>query len=127
MRTKKTKIKNQIITSLFLIIIGGLIFNSAFYLHSHLTSKGAITQHAHPFKKNAEKQKSLPKHNHKSSDFYVINIGSLLFNSINEVSILSSSKVIAEFTLVISADYADCYFTTINLRGPPSGSSFLFI
>ena len=119
MRSRILHIKQKIIVLLFLSLIGGFIFNSTYFLHSHIGSNGEITQHAHPFKKNSEDQKSLPKHNHTCSHFLVIDGSSLLFNSVNEVIITPTECLIGELKVYQSSDYTDYYYTSLNSRGPP--------
>ena len=119
MKSRILHIKQKIIILLFLSLIGGFIFNSTFFLHTHLSSNGKITQHAHPFKKSSEDQKSLPKHNHTCSDFLVIDASSLLFNLVNEVLIKPTECLISELKVYQSYDYTDYYYTSLNSRGPP--------
>lgn len=119
MKNRILNMNRKVIVLLFLGLIGGYLFNSTFFLHTHLSSNGKITQHAHPFKKSSEDQKSLPKHNHTCSDFLVIDNSSLLFNSVNEVLITSTESLIGELKVCQSYDYIDYYFTSLNSRGPP--------
>jgi choline kinase len=65
-------IKKKIIVSLFFVIMGGIIFNSTFFLHSHRTACGKVIVHAHPFNKGAEKEDPLDQHQHSKFDLLFI-------------------------------------------------------
>ncbi|MBI9054456.1 MAG: hypothetical protein JEY96_11605 [Bacteroidales bacterium] len=64
MKNRYSHIKKGIVTSIFLIILGGIIFNSTFFLHAHKTACGQIVFHAHPFSKTADSENSAPTHEH---------------------------------------------------------------
>ncbi len=115
----RINIKKKIIVSLFFIIIGGIIFNSTFFLHSHRTACGKIIVHAHPFKKDAEKENPLTKHNHNKIDldyissfsYFVISKSSIKLDFVAEyeIEILSKPGLLSISKLYLS------YPT----RGPP--------
>jgi hypothetical protein len=67
-------IKKGVIASLFLLIIGGLIVNSTFFLHAHKNDSGKIVFHAHPFDKGAEKEDPLAHHEHSKMDLQIIQL-----------------------------------------------------
>ena len=72
MRNKKLNIAKKSISFLLLIIIGGIIFNSTFFIHSHRTACGKIIIHAHPFNKHAESEDTSSQHEHNKVDLQVI-------------------------------------------------------
>lgn len=72
MRERKLNTKRRIIAFLFFILIGGIVFNSTFFLHTHRTACGKLIVHAHPFNKNAEKENPSSQHEHNKIDLQVI-------------------------------------------------------
>ena len=122
MKVKELNIRKGLVTSLFLIIVGGIIVNSTVFLHTHRVETGKIVFHAHPFDKGAEKDDPLAKHKHNRIDLdylssfeqyttfeYFIN---LRFNANAELELLSKPCI---------------FSSSINLglyktRGPPSQS-----
>ncbi len=122
MKGRDKHIRKGIITSLFLLIMGGIIVNSTFFLHAHKTESEKIIFHAHPFDKGAEKDDPLAKHRHNRIDLDYLssfeqyttfeNFINLRFNADVELELLSKP----------------CIFSnSINLglrktRGPPSQS-----
>lgn len=118
MKEKKLHIK-RIITALFLLIMGGIMVNSSFFLHAHKNESGKIVFHAHPFDKGAEKEDPLAKHSHNkidldylsSLDHYTVfeNTINLEYNADIELVLLSKSWLIASSNIYY-------LFTT---RGPP--------
>ena len=72
MRNKKLNIAKKSINFLLLLIIGGIILNSTFFLHSHRTSCGKVIIHAHPFNKHAESKDASSQHEHNKVDLQVI-------------------------------------------------------
>ena len=120
MKRKNKHIRKGIITSLFLLILGGIIVNSTFFLHAHKNESGKIIFHAHPFDKGAEKEDPCAKHGHNridlnhlsSFDHYTVfgNDINLNFNREFEIEILSKPCDIS------GSDILDLFTT----RGPPS-------
>ena len=72
MKGRNLNIRKRIITSLFFLLIGGIVFNSTFYLHTHRTACGDVVVHAHPFDKGAEKENPISQHEHNKIDLQVI-------------------------------------------------------
>jgi hypothetical protein len=71
MKNRNSHIK-AFITSIFLVIVGGIIFNSTFFIHSHRTVCGKVIIHAHPFNKHAEKESPKSQHEHNKVDLQAI-------------------------------------------------------
>ena len=72
MRNTKLNINKKLISFLFLLVLGGIIFNSTFFLHSHRTACGKLIVHAHPFNKHAESEDASSQHKHNKIDLQVI-------------------------------------------------------
>lgn len=68
MKKRIVHIRKAIIASIFLLIIGGIVVNSTFFLHAHKNESGKIVFHAHPFDKGAEQDDPLAEHKHKRLD-----------------------------------------------------------
>jgi hypothetical protein len=119
MKERKRYIEQSIITALFLLIMGGIMVNSSFFLHAHKNESGKVVFHAHPFDKGAEKEDPLAKHSHNkidldylsSLDHYTIfeNIIHLEYNA--DVELVLQSKSCFNINSNIYS-----LFTT---RGPP--------
>ncbi|MCK5029582.1 MAG: hypothetical protein KAR57_08105 [Bacteroidales bacterium] len=125
MRDRKTNIKNRIITFLFFIIIGGIVFNSTFFLHSHRTACGKLIVHAHPFNKSAESEDSSSQHKHNKIDLQVISsinyytfsqdYINLDFNIEFELEIISKPNLISDSNI----------YKLSTTRGPPYESTLV--
>ncbi len=82
MRSQNINIRKKIIVSLFYMLMGGVIFNSAYFLHTHRTACGKLIVHAHPFSKGPEKDNPLTQHQHNkielnqfnSIDYYIFSL-----------------------------------------------------
>ncbi|MBU8893058.1 MAG: hypothetical protein KOO66_09785 [Bacteroidales bacterium] len=125
MSDRKLNNNKRIITFLFFVLIGGIIFNSTFFLHSHRTACGKVIVHAHPFNKSAEGEDSSSQHKHNKIDLQVIS--SLKYF----VSIASSAEI--PYNPVLETEFVDEQFVfliseSISLqtdRGPPFDSPFI--
>ena len=125
MRDRIVHIKKRIITSLFIILIGGIIFNSTFFLHTHRTACGKIIVHAHPFNKSAEGENSSAQHQHNKFDLQVISsinyytfsqdYINLDFNIEFELEILSKPNLISDSNI----------YKLPTTRGPPHESTLV--
>jgi hypothetical protein len=125
MRDRKTNIKNRIITFLFFIIIGGIVFNSTFFLHSHRTACGKLIVHAHPFNKSAESEDSSSQHKHNKIDLQVISSLKYFVNLVSSVEITCNPILETEFLskpcLISNSNF---YYLFTN-RGPPYESTLV--
>ncbi len=66
-------------TSTFLIISLVLVlFNNAYFLHTHTLPDGRVIEHAHPF--NPNENPSHPFHKHESKEFFYLDKILHLFN-----------------------------------------------
>lgn len=100
MRIQRINIKKKIIISLFFIILGGIIFNSTYFLHTHRTACGKIIVHAHPFNKGAEKDNPISQHQHNkielnqfnSIDYYIFSQIGISLNLFLDVELELFSK-----------------------------------
>jgi len=113
-------IRKGVIVSLFLLILGGIIVNSTFFLHAHKNESGKIIFHAHPFDKGAEKEDPLAKHHHSKIDLDFLS--SFEYYTIFEVTISFDISIDFELELLsrpcfIASSNVYFLFTT---RGPPA-------
>lgn len=122
MKVRELNIRRGLVTSLFLIIIGGIVFNSTYFLHSHKLDKGSVIFHAHPYDKHGEKEDPCSKHEHGKMDLQVIS--SLDYFELLKISI--SLDLIEDVILdlsckscILSSSIIVDLFTT---RAPPSES-----
>lgn len=125
MRVRKLNIRKGIISSLLLLIIGGIIFNSAFFLHTHKIADGTFIVHAHPFNKNAESGKSYPKHKHNKIDLQVFRSINHFIDTVSLIEITYKPVLETEF---ISEQFVLLYTIIVPLqpnRGPPFTSFFV--
>ncbi len=120
MKSRMQYIRKKIISTIFLLLIGGIIFNSTFFLHTHRTACGNVIVHAHPFNKSAENKNPYSQHKHNKIELqvirslsYFVNFESsiaIVYNPVFETEILS--KPCLYFNLKIHSSYTN--------RGPPS-------
>lgn len=114
-------IKKIIISSLFFIIIGGIIFNATFFLHAHRTACGKVIIHAHPFNKNAENQNPASQHQHNKIELQVIQSLDFYLN-VEKIQ----SNLNPGYFLIAKYNIAKCYYkpsclnSSISNRAPPS-------
>jgi hypothetical protein len=100
--------------------MGGIVFNSTFFLHTHRTACGKTVVHAHPFNKNAEKKDPVSQHTHKKIDLQVI-------SSINYY-VLPHLSIDINYKPVFESEYLSkpCFYldsrnaVSITSRGPPA-------
>lgn len=106
------------------MLIGGIIFNSTFFLHAHRTACGNIVVHAHPFNKKAEKGFPFSKHQHKI-DLHLI--GAIHYYTFTDNNIEISYKLILEREVLNRPYYfSNSYFDfSFNTRGPPTSYTHL--
>jgi hypothetical protein len=119
MKERISYIRKGINTSLFLLIMGGIIVNSTFFLHAHKNESGKIVFHAHPFDKGAEKEDPLAQHSHRKIDLDYLNslnhftvfenVINLEYNPDVELELLSKPCLISN---------SDVY-SLFTARGPP--------
>lgn len=99
--------------------MGGIMFNSTFFLHSHRTVCGEVVVHAHPFDKGAEHENPLAKHNHSKIDLDYISSFSYYVISENSIDL----DFIANFELEILSKpcllSSSTYHKYYSPRGPP--------
>lgn len=118
-------IKKGIISSLFLLLIGGVIFNSTFFLHTHKTACGKLVVHAHPFNKGAEKEDPKAQHKHNKIDLQLVS--SIEYYIFPHLSIDIDYKPVLEFEYLSKP----CLITDSNVyflfstRGPPTSSTIV--
>ena len=99
--------------------MGGIIFNSTFFLHSHRTACGKVIVHAHPFNKGAEKDNPISQHKHNKIDldyissinYFVISKGAINLDFITQYKI----EVLSKPCLISISKTHSSYVT----RGPP--------
>jgi hypothetical protein len=119
-------IKKVIISFLFLGMIGGIVFNASFFIHTHRTTCGNIIVHAHPFNKNRENKKPNTQHQHNNFELQIIQTLEFFVNIHNVQDHLNP-----EYFLITKYDIPKCYsknsffYNLINYRAPPA-NFFLF-
>ncbi|HSH50787.1 MAG TPA: hypothetical protein VK982_03590 [Bacteroidales bacterium] len=121
MKVKISHIKILIISSLFLGIIGGIVFNASFFLHTHKTACGNIIIHAHPFNKNKENNQPNTQHQHNKIELLVIQSLEFFVN----IDIIQDT-LNPEYFLITKYNIPKCYGNSScinklnNNRAPPS-------
>lgn len=119
MRGRKLNTKRRIIAFLFFILIGGIVFNSAFFLHTHKTACGKLIVHAHPFNKNAEKENPSSQHKHNKIDLQIISSIDYYIFSQNFINLDYKPVFETEF-LVKPYLYSNSKtYSSYTNRGPP--------
>ncbi|MDA3953270.1 MAG: hypothetical protein PF485_06465 [Bacteroidales bacterium] len=119
MRNEKLNIIKSSISFLLLIIIGGIIFNSSFFLHSHRTACGKLIVHAHPFNKHAEKEFPKSHHEHNKVDLQLFSsldyfYSSDVFNNI-DLNFIFEEKIPSESVSFLNSRFQ----SSTSDRGPP--------
>ena len=120
MRDRKPNIRKGIISSLFLLIIGGIIFNSTFFLHTHRTACGKVIVHAHPFNKKAEKNTPFSQHKHNKIELQVISSLSYFVNFESSIAIVYNLVFETEILSKPCLYYNFRIYSSYTNRGPPS-------
>lgn len=108
-----------LISSFLLLIIGGIIFNYTFFLHSHTNSNDEVIVHAHPFKKSTDDKNSEPNHWHNKFDLQLISsIDYFIFPQV--LTKVDYKPLIESDFLNESRIYVDSKMSlSIKKRGPP--------
>lgn len=112
-------------SGLFLLLIGGVIVNSTFFLHAHKNESGKIVFHAHPFDKGTEKEDPLSKHQHTKFDldyYSALNYFSIDIPNINlEFRVSFEQEILSKPCTYISS----YFYLGITNRGPPRSISIV--
>ena len=125
MKVRNKLIRNRIIALLFFVLIGGIVFNSTFFLHTHRTACGKVVVHAHPFNKSAEGEDSSSQHKHNKIDLQVISYLKYFVNLASSVEIAYNPVLETEF---VDEQFVSLISESISLqtdRGPPFDSTFI--
>ncbi|MGE0090285.1 MAG: hypothetical protein AB7S50_12515 [Bacteroidales bacterium] len=116
-------IKLKIISILLISLVGGIIFNSAFFIHTHRTACGKIIVHAHPFNKSAENSNPLSKHQHNKIDLTTLSSLDYFFNSFSDIQI----NYYPEHSTELNTLDKNCTITLLSFslpnRAPPVNSA----
>lgn len=120
MNSRVLHIKKGIVTSLFLLLLGGIIFNSTFYLHTHRTACGKVIVHAHPFNKGAEKQNPLTQHSHNKIDLQVISSLHYFIDFGHTIDLKQYAIQIDSLSIPSVESICSYFSSSISKRGPPS-------
>ena len=119
MKDRRTNITKRIIALLFFVLIGGIVFNSTFFLHTHRTACGKLIVHAHPFNKNAESEDPSSQHKHNKIDLQVISSIDYYTFSQNSIN-LDYNPVLETEVLVNLCLYSNSKIhSSYTNRGPP--------
>ncbi len=73
MKSIKGKNVKLFFAGLFLAVTMALVYNNAFFTHTHKLPDGTIIQHAHPYKSDADSSSPFKNHHHTSFEFLVLN------------------------------------------------------
>jgi len=120
MKNRTLYIKKKFIASIFLLLIGGIIFNSTFFLHTHRTPLGKIVVHAHPFSKSAEGSNPLTQHEHNKIDLdQLSSIDHFTLNS-STFTIDYNPKFESEILCKPNSESSNWTCHIVTTRGPPS-------
>ncbi|MCB2194886.1 MAG: hypothetical protein KQH79_03450 [Bacteroidetes bacterium] len=119
MKERKLYIKQSTITALFLLIMGGIMVNSSFFLHAHKNESGKVVFHAHPFDKGAEKEDPLAKHSHSRIDLdYLSSLGHYtLFET--EINLEYNPNIELELLTKPNVATNSNVYSLFSTRGPP--------
>jgi|GEM_PF-1967548 len=120
MKNRKLHIKKGIIASIFLLLIGGIIFNSTFFLHTHRTALGKIVVHAHPFSKSTEGSNPLTQHEHNKIDLN--QLSSIDYFTLNGSTFTIDYNPNFETEILGKPNFESSNWTChiVTTRGPPS-------
>ncbi|MDK2979354.1 MAG: hypothetical protein PWP52_2068 [Bacteroidales bacterium] len=119
-------IKRLLISFLFLGMIGGIVFNASFFLHTHRTACGNIIVHAHPFNKNSENKKPNTQHQHNKLELQIIQTLEFFVN-VHKIQ----DHLNPVYFIITKYNIPKCYSKTsflnnlINYRAPPA-NFFMF-
>ena len=103
----------QITVALMICIMGTLLLNKAFFVHTHVLADGTVSSHAHPFDRSAEKE-SEKSHQHSSAEFMLLHhLGMLYF-----VALTSASLVMAVSRINKGQPLPIVYFSNYNIPNP---------
>jgi len=123
MKQRKKNIKLRLVSLLFISLVGGIVFNSAFFLHSHRTACGKIVVHAHPFNKSAENNNPFSKHQHNKIDLTALGALDFYFNN----QLVIQISVYPEIETEIDFSNNHLLFSTLSFlypnRAPPVNSA----
>lgn len=99
--------------------MGGIIFNSTYFLHTHRTAYGKIIVHAHPFKKSAEKNNPEAQHKHNKVDLYQFNSIDDYVLSHSVVELTESLNFEIELLSKPCLNFSSNIYFLHTTRGPP--------
>ncbi|MCD4833709.1 MAG: hypothetical protein K8R31_07925 [Bacteroidales bacterium] len=120
MSERKLNTKRRIIAFLFFILIGGIVFNSTFFLHTHRTACGKLIVHAHPFNKHAEKDNPSSQHEHNKIDLQVISSIDYYTFSQNSINLDYNPDLETEVLVNLCLYSNSKIHSSYTNRGPPS-------
>ena len=125
MKGRNINIRNRIITSLFFLLIGGIIFNTSVFLHTHRSACGEIVIHAHPFNKSAENESPKKQHKHNKLDLQLISSLDYYIFSQNDINIDCSTVSELEYLLEKDLFSKSKIYSSVTSRGPPHESTLV--
>ena len=120
MRNKISNIIKRFFALVFICISLAFILNQAFFLHSHIDANGKLVQHAHPYNKASENEKTGKQHSHNLYELMALKSLSLLFIVILSFSFVSYARKVFEIRNTLKFCHCNLYISTIFLRGPPT-------
>lgn len=120
MSTKIVHIKTLIFASLFLGIMGGIIFNATFFLHAHRSACGQLIVHSHPFSKTSETENPDTQHQHTKIELQVIHSLVHFVSADRNINTLKPNYfLIAKYTIQRCFIHPFHLNTLKNYRAPP--------
>ncbi len=120
MKVRELNIRRGLVTSLFLIIIGGIIVNSTVFLHTHRVETGKIVFHAHPYDKGAEKEDPSSKHCHNKIELNYLSSFEHYTAFENFINLDNSTDIELELLSKPCIISNSVNLSLFNTRGPPS-------
>lgn len=119
MKVRTSKPVRLIFSGIFLTITLALVYNNAFFTHTHKLPDGTIVQHAHPYQNNSDSQSPFKTHHHTSFEFLLLdNLGVFLVVA-GLVFLLFESCLLDSKTDQYSLKLCSSHYLYHFYRGPP--------
>jgi hypothetical protein len=120
MKIRIKYIKKLIVSFLFLSIMGGIVVNATFFIHTHRSAGGQVVFHAHPFNKTSEAKDPDTQHQHTKIELQVIqSLDYFVFADSNVDDFKSTFFLISKYNI------PECFIKSSHLnilknyRAPP--------
>ncbi len=114
---------NKLILILVFPALCLLFYNNTANWHLHQLKQGIITEHAHPFSKQADSNTPFQKHKHSTSEYFILdsifNFLLILIISLFFLKIILNSSNVNNNPVQLLVNTREFWFGR-NYRGPPS-------